>query len=183
MSRAGGTRLSRYRCFLSDLAGFTTPPLPPALDTNRADTSSTVHRLGRGGENGIRTRGTLLEYTRFPGEYHKPLGHLSVRASHLRRSAAYVLASLGRVRQYARSVRSGRARGSAEAAVRDHIYPKPLGRLSGLGQKHHNSLAESEGFEPPIPFGTPDFESGSISHSDSSPVSGHATCGAGARLR
>lgn len=29
--------------------------------------------------------------------------------------------------------------------------------------------AESAGFEPAVPFGTPDFESGTIGHSDSSP--------------
>ena len=29
------------------------------------------------GESGIRTRGTLLEYTHFPGVLLKPLGHLS----------------------------------------------------------------------------------------------------------
>ena len=30
------------------------------------------------GESGIRTRGTLLEYTHFPGVLLKPLGHLSM---------------------------------------------------------------------------------------------------------
>ena len=30
-----------------------------------------------GGERGIRTLGTLLTYTRFPGVLLKPLGHLS----------------------------------------------------------------------------------------------------------
>jgi hypothetical protein len=36
-------------------------------------------RLGikTGGERGIRTLGTLLTYTRFPGVLLKPLGHLS----------------------------------------------------------------------------------------------------------
>ena len=29
--------------------------------------------------------------------------------------------------------------------------------------------AEGEGFEPPVPFGTPDFESGTIDHSDTPP--------------
>ena len=33
--------------------------------------------LGSGGEGGIRTRGTLLKYTRFPSVHLKPLGHLS----------------------------------------------------------------------------------------------------------
>ncbi len=80
---AGGTRRHRYRCYLSVLAGFTTLPLPPALPTNY----QYFHRLSCravGGENGIRTRGTLLEYTRFPGEYHKPLGHLSVIIAFMR---------------------------------------------------------------------------------------------------
>ena len=30
-----------------------------------------------GGESGIRTHGTLLAYTRFPGVHLRPLGHLS----------------------------------------------------------------------------------------------------------
>ena len=30
-----------------------------------------------GGQGGIRTRGTLLTYTHFPGVRLKPLGHLS----------------------------------------------------------------------------------------------------------
>ena len=32
-----------------------------------------------GGERGIRTLGTLLTYTRFPGVLLQPLGHLSIR--------------------------------------------------------------------------------------------------------
>ena len=35
--------------------------------------------VGRGGESGIRTHGTLLTYTRFPSVRLKPLGHLSSR--------------------------------------------------------------------------------------------------------
>ena len=31
------------------------------------------------------------------------------------------------------------------------------------------SMAEREGFEPPVPCGTPDFESGAIDHSATSP--------------
>ena len=34
-----------------------------------------------GGERGIRTLGTLLTYTRFPGVLLQPLGHLSVQAN------------------------------------------------------------------------------------------------------
>ena len=30
-------------------------------------------------------------------------------------------------------------------------------------------MAEREGFEPPVPFGTPDFESGTFDHSATSP--------------
>ena len=37
--------------------------------------------------------------------------------------------------------------------------------LSGFFDK----MAERGGFEPPVPFGTPDFESGTFSHSDTSP--------------
>jgi hypothetical protein len=39
-----------------------------------------------GGEGGIRTLGTLLAYTRFPGELLRPLGHLSVLAELLTKS-------------------------------------------------------------------------------------------------
>ncbi|GEM_PF-4633823 len=31
-------------------------------------------------------------------------------------------------------------------------------------------MAEREGFEPPVPYGTPDFESGTFDHSATSPV-------------
>ena len=34
-------------------------------------------------------------------------------------------------------------------------------------------LAEREGFEPPVPCGTPDFESGALDHSATSPVHPH----------
>src|SRR3990172_1265115 len=44
-----------------------------------------------GGEGGIRTRGTLLAYTRFPGVHLRPLGHLSVPASS-RRARFYLRA-------------------------------------------------------------------------------------------
>ena len=33
------------------------------------------------------------------------------------------------------------------------------------------ALAEREGFEPPVPCGTPDFESGTFDHSATSPKS------------
>ena len=36
-----------------------------------------INYLSFRGESGIRTRGTLLEYTHFPGVLLKPLGHLS----------------------------------------------------------------------------------------------------------
>ena len=48
---------------------FRTLPLPkPGVSTPG---------LGNGGEGGIRTLGTLLAYTHFPGVLLKPLGHLS----------------------------------------------------------------------------------------------------------
>ena len=31
-------------------------------------------------------------------------------------------------------------------------------------------MAERAGFEPAVPFGTPDFESGTFDHSDTSPL-------------
>ena len=31
-------------------------------------------------------------------------------------------------------------------------------------------MAEREGFEPPVPCGTPDFESGTFDHSATSPI-------------
>ena len=34
-------------------------------------------------------------------------------------------------------------------------------------------MAEREGFEPPVPFGTPDFESGTFDHSATSPGTGY----------
>ncbi len=34
-----------------------------------------------------------------------------------------------------------------------------------------NRFAEREGFKPPVPCGTPDFESGTFDHSDTSPGS------------
>ena len=34
----------------------------------------------------------------------------------------------------------------------------------------HDLLAEREGFEPPVPYGTPDFESGTFDHYATSPV-------------
>ena len=33
-----------------------------------------------------------------------------------------------------------------------------------------NEMAEREGFEPPVPYGTPDFESGTFDHSATSPL-------------
>jgi hypothetical protein len=36
-------------------------------------------QIKSGGERGIRTLGTLLTYTRFPGVLLQPLGHLSIK--------------------------------------------------------------------------------------------------------
>lgn len=38
-----------------------------------------------------------------------------------------------------------------------------------LAVVHRVMLAEREGFEPSVPFSTPDFESGTIDHSATSP--------------
>ena len=54
-----------YRCFLSDLAGFTGSSLQDPTLTGMD-----------GGERGIRTPGKF-PYTRFPSVHLKPLGHLS----------------------------------------------------------------------------------------------------------
>lgn len=54
-----------YRCFLSDLAGFTGSSLQDPTLTGMD-----------GGERGIRTPGKL-PHTRFPSVHLKPLGHLS----------------------------------------------------------------------------------------------------------
>ena len=54
-----------YRCFLSDLAGFTGSSLRDPTLTGMD-----------GGERGIRTPGKL-PHTRFPSVHLKPLGHLS----------------------------------------------------------------------------------------------------------
>ncbi len=159
--------------------------LPPALPANgRKHLKRGLPRChgckatGHGGETGIRTPGTLLEYTRFPGEYHKPLGHLS-GGTRIQRSR----------RIWALSLRSGAQRPRRSpvlrCSLRLDLHPKSPDRgdpAVGLGRQARaqkaalpvpgcrcGQPAESEGFEPPIPFGTPDFESGSFSHSDSSP--------------
>src|SRR4051794_10980288 len=49
----------------------------PAAQTKSPTTAS----LGLHGQGGIRTHGTLLTYTHFPGVRLKPLGHLSLRES------------------------------------------------------------------------------------------------------
>jgi hypothetical protein len=38
-----------------------------------------------------------------------------------------------------------------------------------MERRQAKETAEGEGFEPPVPFGTPDFESGTIDHSDTPP--------------
>jgi hypothetical protein len=127
MGRAGGTRLCRYRCYLSVLAGFTTPPLPPALPTTVALPKQGRNRLEglehlrisatSGGENGIRTRGTLLRYTRFPGEYHKPLGHLSKERNKTEAAQALEPQDISRSRR----LRKRRARDSNPRYLAVHL--------------------------------------------------------------
>ena len=47
----------------------------------QSDFASIARVFSCGGEGGIRTPGTLLEYTRFPVVHLQPLGHLSDSAS------------------------------------------------------------------------------------------------------
>ena len=59
-----------------------TPAVSPAGETDLlqpyySDAKSLDSRLFESGEGGIRTRGTLLEYTAFPVRRLRPLGHLS----------------------------------------------------------------------------------------------------------
>ena len=61
------TQAIRYRCFLSDLAGFTGLVVQPPAMTKKMD----------GGEGGIRTHGRFRAYTQFPIVLLRPLGHLS----------------------------------------------------------------------------------------------------------
>jgi hypothetical protein len=58
--------------------------------------------------------------------------------------------------------------GPRERADRSRPEEKAAARHVGF-RLDFSVLAESEGFEPPIPFGTPDFESGAFSRSASSP--------------
>ena len=50
----------------------------PSELKNRIELLWILMIYGHGGERGIRTLDTLLEYARFPGVCLKPLGHLSV---------------------------------------------------------------------------------------------------------
>ena len=47
------------------------------LPLRAADRDALIAAYGNGGEGGIRTLGTLLTYTHFPGVLLQPLGHLS----------------------------------------------------------------------------------------------------------
>ena len=83
-----GTGEFRYRCFLPDLTGFAAPSCTGPNYQQSTSISENSVRLNAllsaslppsssGGEGGIRTPGTLLEYTRFPVVHLQPLGHLS----------------------------------------------------------------------------------------------------------
>jgi hypothetical protein len=99
------------------------------------------------GRGGIRTLGTLLTYTHFPGVRLKPLGHPS-RGWH-RRHRAGLTGRLG----LATLPRSGRA-------TDDALRRGPAGAwCHGQGGiRTHGTVA-----------GTPVFETGSFSHSDTCP--------------
>ena len=84
-----GTGEFRYRCFLPDLTGFAAPSCTGPNYQQSTSISENSVRLNAllsaslppsssGGEGGIRTPGTLLEYTRFPVVHLQPLGHLSL---------------------------------------------------------------------------------------------------------
>ena len=91
-SRAGHSRLGTTEGYIRETghvtAGFgqVFPKLPPgvvhwsrmgsAADPPR-EPGARNHFRNPGGEGGIRTRGTLLEYTAFPVRRLRPLGHLS----------------------------------------------------------------------------------------------------------
>jgi hypothetical protein len=60
-------KVTRYRCFLPDLAGF----------ASLCCTGPGYQTEFPGGEGGIRTLGTF-PYTRFPVVHLRPLGHLSI---------------------------------------------------------------------------------------------------------
>gem|GEM_PF-1079614 len=47
----------------------------------QAKKKAAIAALKLGGERGIRTPGTLLRYTRFPGVHLQPLGHLSIKTA------------------------------------------------------------------------------------------------------
>src|SRR5687767_10917343 len=74
---APGTRLSRYRCFLPDLAGFTVSASPGTIKLGHA--SWVVCGAG-----GIRTLGTF-RHTRFPIVHLRPLGHRSSKETSVTR--------------------------------------------------------------------------------------------------
>jgi hypothetical protein len=89
-----GTGEIRYRCFLPDLTEFAAPSCTgPNYQQSTSHLKNNIRLetlpftdtvwfgslalYASGGEGGIRTPGTLLEYTRFPVVHLQPLGHLS----------------------------------------------------------------------------------------------------------
>jgi hypothetical protein len=89
-----GTGEIRYRCFLPDLTEFAAPSCTgPNYQQSTSHLKNNIRLetlpftdtvwceslalYAAGGEGGIRTPGTLLEYTRFPVVHLQPLGHLS----------------------------------------------------------------------------------------------------------
>ena len=66
--------------------GFTIPVLVDEAGVILSGHGRVQAAKALGGEGGIRTRGTLLAYTRFPGVHLRPLGHLSVPANLKRRA-------------------------------------------------------------------------------------------------
>ena len=62
--------VTAYRCFLPDLAGFTCHLLFGIRLNKILQQAEYAHEYG--GERGIRTLGTLVTYTRFPGVHLQP---------------------------------------------------------------------------------------------------------------
>jgi hypothetical protein len=90
-----------------------------------------------------------------------------------------LLSEMGKVPSPIASPKSGKSRPNVGKPVQDEFELKnprlvpSRGEMVPLAKAVPNSenmkVAEREGFEPPVPCGTPDFESGAIDHSATSP--------------
>src|SRR5579864_5549619 len=99
------------------------------------------------GERGIRTLGTF-RYTRFPIVPLRPLGHLSQN---------FALRNFGKIPRGVPPRPAGTAVGVPTPAARRLRRDAAVGGLGGEGIfpfqfSKFSSLAEREGFEPPVPL-------------------------------